>query len=108
MASGTSKLKKKAKGFKFLVHEPGLCSVLFAADGNFVVTAGYDGKANIFANDDLSGEDSIAPSCVVEVSKSSKGVSALAVSPRGDKFATGSLDHHVKLWNCPSKLSCSE
>ncbi|PIN06279.1 WD40 repeat protein [Handroanthus impetiginosus] len=75
--------------------ESSLCSILWAANGEHIVTASS-------SDNSICIHDVVSPSNAPKVLRNHReGVTALALSPNSTCLASGSLDHSVKLYKFP-------
>ena len=97
--------KKSSRSFlNVKAHADGLSSVAYSVDGASIVTAGSDGKLKYFSVTEEGGRPTISdtPSATQD---QDGAITALAINPAGDKVATASEDHVVRLYTFPGTKS---
>lgn len=78
-----------------------LCSVLWASNGDHIVTSSSSDNA-------ICIHDAITPSNAPKFLRNHReGVTALALSPNSTCLASGSIDHSVKIYKFPGIFSSS-
>ena len=97
--------KKSSRSFlNVKAHAEGLSSVVYSVDGASIVTGGSDGKLKYFSVVEEGGRLSIRDTPTASQDQDG-AITALAITPAGDKVATASEDHVVRLYTFPGKKS---